>query len=99
MDNKPGKRKSRMNNIQSRLNSGLYDMSKFKANEKDLREKVAFFEKKEAKGELKDYMYFRMEEAKEMYAKLMALKSGATLPTAAAGAAAAAGGGVHGPPR
>ena len=91
MDNKPGKRKSRMNNIQSRLNSGLYDMSKFKANEKDLREKVAFFEKKEAKGELKDYMYFRMEEAKAMYAKLMALKSGATLPTAA-GAAAAAGG-------
>ncbi len=78
-----------MNNIQSRLNSSLYDMSKFKANEKDLREKVAFFEKKEAKGELKDYMYFRMEEAKEMYAKLMALKSGVTLPTAAAGAAAA----------
>ena len=92
MDNKPGKRKSRMNNIQSRLNSSLYDMSKFKANEKDLREKVAFFEKKEAKGELKDYMYFRMEEAKEMYAKLMALKSGA--PTAAPTAAAAAAGGT-----
>lgn len=86
MDNKPGKRKSRMNNIQSRLNSSLYDMSKFKANEKDLREKVAFFEKKEAKGELKDYMYFRMEEAKEMYARLMALKAGA--PTAAAAGAA-----------
>ena len=92
MDNKPGKRKSRMNNIQSRLNSSLYDMSKFKANEKDLREKVAFFEKKEAKGELKDYMYFRMEEAKEMYARLMALKAGGTTAAAATAAAAAAGG-------
>ena len=72
-----------MNNIQSRMNSGLYDMAKFKANEKDLREKIAFFEKKDAKGELKDYMYARMEEAKAMYEQLMALKSGAPLPAAA----------------
>jgi hypothetical protein len=87
MDNKPGKRKSRMNNIKSRMNSGSYNMAKFKANEKDLREKIAFFEKKEAKGELKDYMYPRMEEAKSMYDELMALKSGAPLPTVAAAAA------------
>jgi len=80
MDNKPGKRKSRMNNIQSRMNSGSYDMAKFKANEKNLREKIAFFEKKDAKGELKDYMYIRLEEAKAMYEQLMALKSGAPLP-------------------
>lgn len=84
MDNKPGKRKSRMNNIQSRMNSGSYNMAKFKANEKDLREKIAFFEKKEAKGEMKDYMYGRMEEARLMYDQLMALKSGAPLPTAVA---------------
>lgn len=83
MDNKPGKRKSRMNNIQSRINSASYDMAKFKANEKDLREKIAFFEKKEVKGELKDYMYRRMQEAKEMYARLLALKSGEPLPAAA----------------
>jgi hypothetical protein len=83
MDNKPGKRKSRMNNIQSRMNSGAYNMAKFKANEKNLREKIAFFEKKEAKGELKDYMYGRMEEARAMYDQLMALKSGAPLPAAA----------------
>jgi hypothetical protein len=88
MDNKPGKRKSRMNNIKSRMNSGSYNMAKFKANEKNLREKIAFFEKKEAKGELKDYMYARMEEAKSMYDQLMALKSGAPLPTVAAAAAA-----------
>jgi len=88
MDNKPGKRKSRMNNIQSRINSGSYNMAKFKANEKDLREKIAFFEKKDAKGELKDYMYSRMEEAKAMYAQLLALKSGE--PAAAASAAAPA---------
>jgi hypothetical protein len=80
MDNKPGKRKSRMNNIQSRMNSGSYDMAKFKANEKNLREKIAFFEKKDAKGELKDYMYIRLEEAKAMYEQLMALKSGAPVP-------------------
>jgi len=88
MDNKPGKRKSRMNNIKSRMNSGSYNMAKFKANEKDLREKIAFFEKKEEKGELKDYMWARMEEAKAMYEQLMALKSGAPLPAAAAAAAA-----------
>lgn len=84
MDNKPGKRKSRMNNIQSRMNSGSYDMAKFKANEKDLREKIAFFEKKDEKGELKDYMYARMEEAKAMYAQLLALKSSEPLAAAAA---------------
>lgn len=84
MDNKPGKRKSRMNNIQSRMNSGSYDMAKFKANEKDLREKIAFFEKKDEKGELKDYMYTRMEEAKAMYAQLLALKSSEPLAAAAA---------------
>ena len=84
MDTKPGKRKSRMNNIQSRMNSASYDMAKFKANEKDLREKIRFFEKKEEKGELKDYMYGRMQEAKEMYARLLELKSGGPLaPTAA----------------
>lgn len=77
-----------MNNIKSRMNSGSYNMSKFKANEKDLREKIAFFEKKEAKGELKDYMYARMEEAKGMYDQLLALKSGAPLPTVAAAAPA-----------
>ena len=72
------------------MNSDSYDMAKFKANEKDLREKIAFFEKKEASGDLKDYMYVRMEEAKAMYEQLMALKSGAPLPSVAAAAAAPA---------
>jgi hypothetical protein len=87
MDNKPGKRKSRLNNIRGRLNSGAYDMAKFKANEKNLREKVAFFEKKEAANEFKDYMIPRYDEAKELYARLLAAKSGNPTATVAGMAA------------
>lgn len=85
MDNKPGKRKSRLNNIRGRLNSGAYDMAKFKANEKNLREKVAYFEKKEAANEFKDYMIPRYDEARDLYARLLAMKPGSS--TAAATAA------------
>jgi hypothetical protein len=84
MDNKPGKRQSKMNNIRSRMNSGSYNMAKFDKNEKNLKEKIAFFEKKDEAGQLKGYMYPRMEEAKALYERLLALKSNAPLPAATA---------------
>jgi hypothetical protein len=65
-------------------------MAKFDKNEKNLREKIAFFEKKDEAGELKGYMYPRMEEAKALYAQLLALKSNAALPAALPAAAPAA---------
>jgi hypothetical protein len=62
------------------MNSGAYDMAKFKANEKNLREKVRFFQAKEAKGELKAYMIPRYDEAKAMHSKLLAMNPGAAAP-------------------
>jgi hypothetical protein len=69
------KRKDLMDNIGSRLNSGAYNAAKnLKKNEKDLREKVKFFEKKEATGQLKDYMVPRLRLAKDLLVKIQGLK-------------------------
>lgn len=84
------KRKSKLNNIRSRLNSGAYDMAKFKANEKNLRDKVVFFQAKEARGELKGYMIPRYDEAKAMHAKLVAMQPNAVAPIPSAAPAPAA---------
>ena len=63
------KRRDLMDNIKSRVNAG-YNASHFKKNEKDLKDKVKFFEKKEATGELKEYMRPRYELAKELLGRL-----------------------------
>lgn len=77
------KRKDLMDDIKFRLNTEPYNMSHYAKNEKDLREKVKFFAKKEAAGELKGYMATRYEAAKALLTRLQALKSGAPLPPAA----------------
>jgi hypothetical protein len=69
------KRKDLMDNIGSRLNSGAYNAAKnLKKNEKDLREKVKFFEKKEVAGQLKDYMVPRLRLAKDLLVRIQELK-------------------------
>jgi len=66
-----GKRRDLMDNIKSRLNSGAYNRTQhYKKNEKDLKEKVKFFEKKIATGEMRDYMMPRYEQARVLLAKL-----------------------------
>jgi len=88
MDGAAGKRKDLMNNIKSRLNAGSYNIEKYyKKNEKDLKDKVKFFEKKIAAGEMKPFMSPRFEQAKMMLGKLMAMKG---MPSALAAPAAAA---------
>ena len=88
MDGAAGKRKDLMNNIKSRLNAGSYNIEKYyKKNEKDLKDKVKFFEKKIAAGEMKPFMSPRFEQAKMMLGKLMAIKG---MPSALAAPAAAA---------
>jgi hypothetical protein len=72
----PGKRKNLMDNIKSRVNSGAYNMTRYRKNEKNLRNKVKFFEKKEAAGELKGYMRSRLDAARALLAQLQAMKSG-----------------------
>lgn len=72
----PGKRKNLMDNIKSRVNSGAYNMTRYRKNEKNLRNKVKFFEKKEAAGELKGYMRSRLDVARELLARIQAMKSG-----------------------
>ena len=86
MDGAAGKRKDLMNNIKSRLNAGSYNIEKYyKKNEKDLKDKVKFFEKKIAAGEMKPFMSPRFEQAKMMLGKLMAMKG---MPSALAAPAA-----------
>ena len=72
------KRGDIMANIESRVNSGSYT----RKNEKDVREKVRFFQKKEAGGVLPKYMEPRYVRAKALMAKIDALKSGNPLPKA-----------------
>jgi len=87
MEGAAGKRKDLMNNIKSRLNAGSYNVEKYyKKNEKDLKDKVKFFEKKIAAGEMKPFMSPRFEQAKMMLGKLMAMKG---MPALAAPALAA----------
>jgi len=79
------KRKDLMDNIASRLNSGAYNASKnLKKNEKDLRDKVKFFEKKEVTGQLKEYMVPRLRLAKDLLVKIQELKGEEPMAVAAA---------------
>ena len=85
MEGAAGKRKDLMNNIRSRLNADSYNIDKYyKKNEKDLKDKVKFFEKKIAAGEMKPFMSPRFEQAKMMLGKLMAMKGMAPAGQAAA---------------
>lgn len=85
------KRRDLMDNIKSRVNAG-YNVSHIKKNEKDLREKVKFFEKKEATGELKGYMRARYNAARDLLEKIIEIKTGtsATAPAATSAAEAVA---------
>ena len=66
-----GKRRDLMDNIKSRLNSGAYNrVQHYKKNEKDLKEKVKFFEKKIATGQMREYMMPRYEQARVLLATL-----------------------------
>ena len=90
MESAAGKRKDLMNNIRSRLNADSYNIDKYyKKNEKDLKDKVKFFEKKIAAGEMKPFMSPRFEQAKMMLGKLMAMKGMAPAGQAVAAEAAA----------
>ena len=72
---KADKRKDLMDNIKARLNSSAYNVTRhFRKNEKDLREKVKFFEKKIATGEMKDYMMPRFQQAQALLAKIEGLR-------------------------
>jgi hypothetical protein len=76
------KRKDLMDNIKGRLNANVYNAATHYAkNEKDLTEKVKFFEKKIATGQMKDYMTPRYEAAKELLALLQARRP-ANMPVA-----------------
>lgn len=76
------KRKDLMDNIKGRLNANVYNAAThYSKNEKDLTEKVKFFEKKIATGQMKDYMTPRYEAAKELLARLQA-KRPANMPVA-----------------
>lgn len=79
------KRKSLIANIQSRVNSGQYNVSQhFKKNQKNLLEKVKFFQKKEVAGGLPAYLVPRYQEAKDLLARVQALnpEGAAPLPVA-----------------
>jgi hypothetical protein len=72
---KADKRKDLMDNIKARLNSNSYNVTRhFRKNEKDLREKVKFFEKKIATGEMKEYMMPRFQQAQALLAKIEGLR-------------------------
>jgi hypothetical protein len=72
---KAEKRKDLMDNIKARLNSNNYNVTRhFRKNEKDLREKVKFFEKKIATGEMREYMMPRFQQAQALLAKIEGLR-------------------------
>jgi hypothetical protein len=75
MEAKAEKRKDLMDNIKARLNSNSYNVTRhFRKNEKDLREKVKFFEKKIATGEMREYMMPRFQQAQALLAKIEGLR-------------------------
>jgi len=87
----PNKRKSLIANIQSRVNSGQYNVSQhFKKNQKNLLEKVKFFQKKEVAGGLPAYLMPRYQEAKDLLARVQALNPEGAAPLPVAPAAPAA---------
>jgi len=64
-----------MGNIRRRINSGLYNVSRnAKKNERDIREKIAEYQKKEQQGKLKHFMIPRYDEAKELMARIEAMR-------------------------
>jgi hypothetical protein len=75
-----GKRKDVMANIESQLSSTAYNMGRYNANVKFLKEKVKFFEKKKAAGEDLGFMGPRLERAQKTLQRVEALKSGAPPP-------------------
>ena len=85
------KRKDLVTNIQGRVNSGAYNIGKhYKKNEKDLNEKVKFFEKKIGTGEMKPFMMPRYEQARAVLDKLRKLRGLSPLPPAPMAAPVAA---------
>ena len=64
-------------NIRRRMNSGSYNVSRnAKKNQRDIREKIAEYEKKEREGKLKHFMIPRYDEAKELMARIEAMQVG-----------------------
>jgi hypothetical protein len=76
-NNKPVRRKNMIGNIRRRMNSGSYNVSRnAKKNQRDIREKIAEYEKKEREGKLKHFMIPRYDEAKELMARIEAMQVG-----------------------
>ncbi|NDH69229.1 MAG: hypothetical protein EBY22_15285, partial [Gammaproteobacteria bacterium] len=76
-NNKPVRRKNMIGNIRRRMNSGSYNVSRnAKKNQRDIREKIAEYEKKEREGKLKHFMIPRYDEAKELMARIEAMQAG-----------------------
>lgn len=76
-NNKPVRRKNVIGNIRRRMNSGSYNLSRnAKKNERDIREKVVEYQKKEQEGKLKHFMVPRYDEAKELLARIQAMQGG-----------------------
>ena len=74
-NNKPVRRKNMIGNIRRRMNSGSYNVSRnAKKNERDIREKVVEYQKKEQEGKLKHFMVPRYDEAKELLARIQAMR-------------------------
>ena len=64
-------------NIRRRINSGSYNVSRnAKKNQRDIREKIAEYQKKEREGKLKHFMIPRYDEAKELMARIEAMQAG-----------------------
>jgi len=71
-------------NIRRRMNSGSYNVSRnAKKNQRDIREKIAEYEKKEREGKLKHFMIPRYDEAKELMARIEAMQAGPPAPAIA----------------
>lgn len=91
------KRKDVMANIEAQLSSTAYNMGRYNANVKFLKEKVKFFEKKRAAGEDLGFMGPRLERAQKTLQKVQALKSGVAPPAEVANSAAASAAAIGGP--
>ena len=83
-NNKPARRKNMIGNIRRRINSGSYNVSRnAKKNQRDIREKIAEYQKKEREGKLKHFMIPRYDEAKELMARIEAMQGGPPAPVIA----------------
>ena len=80
-NNKPARRKNMIGNIRRRINSGSYNVSRnAKKNQRDIREKIAEYQKKEQEGKLKHFMVPRYDEAKELMARIEVMQGGPPAP-------------------